>query len=69
METLRCAFSSLQRNVIVAISLALKRRRAGVSLVVTLSKKPVEEKRIRAAEIVEIAIKKTKKDGFGILGE
>jgi len=37
----------------------------GSSLVVTLPKKLVESKRIKAGEIVEITVKKLKRDGFG----
>jgi antitoxin component of MazEF toxin-antitoxin module len=39
----------------------------GGSLVVTIPKKVVESKKIKEGEIVEITIKKVRKDGFGIL--
>ena len=44
-----------------------KTRRVGGSLVVTLPKELVESKKIKEGEIVEITVKKVKKDGFGIL--
>lgn len=44
----------------------VKTRRVGGSLVVTLPKELVEQKRIREGEIIEVTVKKTKKDGFGI---
>lgn len=43
----------------------VKTRKIGGSLVVTLPKKVVDSKRIKAGEIVEIAVKKLKRDGFG----
>lgn len=45
----------------------VKTRRVGGSLVVTLPKELVESKRIREGEILEIAVKKVRKDGFGVL--
>jgi bifunctional DNA-binding transcriptional regulator/antitoxin component of YhaV-PrlF toxin-antitoxin module len=36
-------------------------------LVVTLPKELVEAKKIKEGEIIEISIKKLRKDGFGIL--
>jgi antitoxin component of MazEF toxin-antitoxin module len=44
-----------------------KTRKVGGSLVVTIPKKVVESKKIKEGEIVEITIKKVRKDGFGIL--
>jgi len=43
----------------------VKTRKIGGSLVVTLPKKVVDSKRIKAGEIVEIAVTKVKRDGFG----
>ena len=52
----------------MVISMALvKTRRVGGSLVVTLPKELVESKKIKEGEILEIAIRKVKKDGFGVL--
>jgi len=48
------------------VSLA-KTRKVGGSLVVTLPKELVESKKIREGEIVEVSIKKVRKDGFGLL--
>lgn len=44
-----------------------KTRKVGGSLVVTIPKKLVESKKIREGEIVEIAINRIRKDGFGVL--
>ena len=44
-----------------------KTRKVGGSLVVTLPKELVEANRIKEGEIIEIKIKKLRKDGFGIL--
>jgi bifunctional DNA-binding transcriptional regulator/antitoxin component of YhaV-PrlF toxin-antitoxin module len=44
-----------------------KTRKVGGSLVVTLPKELVESKKIKEGEIVEITVKKIKKDGFGVL--
>jgi antitoxin component of MazEF toxin-antitoxin module len=44
-----------------------KARKVGGSLVVTLPKDLVESKKIKEGEIVEITVKKVRKDGFGIL--
>ncbi|HID18732.1 TPA: AbrB/MazE/SpoVT family DNA-binding domain-containing protein [Candidatus Bathyarchaeota archaeon] len=47
------------------IKLALvKTRKVGGSLVVTLPKELVEEKKIREGEVLEIIVRKVKKDGF-----
>jgi len=43
-----------------------KTRKVGGSLVVTLPKELVESKKIREGEIVEIAVKKVKIEGFGL---
>jgi len=54
--------------IIVVICLALaKTRKVGGSLVVTLPKELVESKKIKEGEIVEITVKKVRKDGFGVL--
>jgi bifunctional DNA-binding transcriptional regulator/antitoxin component of YhaV-PrlF toxin-antitoxin module len=44
-----------------------KTRKVGGSLVVTLPKELVESKKIKEGEIVEISIRKVRKEGFGIL--
>lgn len=44
----------------------VKVRRVGGSLVVTLPKELVESKKIKEGEIVEISVKKVKKNGFGV---
>ena len=44
----------------------VKTRKVGGSLVVTLPKTLVEEKKIREGEIIEITVRKVRKDGFGI---
>ena len=43
-----------------------KTRKVGGSLVVTLPKELVESKKIKEGEIVEIIVKKIRKDGFGV---
>jgi antitoxin component of MazEF toxin-antitoxin module len=50
---------------VIYVSLA-KTRKVGGSLVVTLPKGLVESKKIKEGEIVEIIVKKVRKDGFGI---
>lgn len=53
--------------VIVVILMGLaKTRKVGGSLVVTLPKELVESKKIREGEVVEITVKKVRKDGFGV---
>lgn len=53
-------------NIIVVILMGLaKARKVGGSLVVTLPKELVESKKIKEGEIIEITVKKIKKDGFG----
>ncbi|MEM2971473.1 MAG: AbrB/MazE/SpoVT family DNA-binding domain-containing protein [Candidatus Bathyarchaeia archaeon] len=44
----------------------VKTRKVGGSLIVTLPKKLVESKKIKEGEIVEIMVKKVRKDGFGV---
>ncbi len=44
-----------------------KTRKVGGSIVVTLPKELVETQRIRENEVVEITVKKCRKDGFGVL--
>jgi hypothetical protein len=44
-----------------------KTRKVGGSLVVTLPKKLVESQKIKEGEMVEITVKKLRKDGFGAL--
>ncbi len=44
-----------------------KTRKVGGSLVVTLPKELVETQRIKENEVVEITVKKCRRDGFGIL--
>ncbi|MEM2094889.1 MAG: AbrB/MazE/SpoVT family DNA-binding domain-containing protein [Candidatus Bathyarchaeia archaeon] len=45
----------------------VKARKVGGSLVVTLPKELVESKKIREGEILEITVRKLRKDGFGAL--
>ncbi len=44
-----------------------KTRKVGGSLVVTLPKEIVESKKIKEGEIIEISVKKVRKEGFGAL--
>ena len=44
-----------------------KTRKVGGSLVITLPKEIVESKKIKEGEIIEISVKKLRKEGFGIL--
>lgn len=44
-----------------------KTRKVGGSIVVTLPKAIVESQQIKEGEIIEISVKKVRKDGFGIL--
>jgi antitoxin component of MazEF toxin-antitoxin module len=44
-----------------------KTRKVGGSIVVTLPRELVEAQKIKENEIVEITVKKCRKDGFGIL--
>jgi bifunctional DNA-binding transcriptional regulator/antitoxin component of YhaV-PrlF toxin-antitoxin module len=52
--------------MVILMGLA-KTRKVGGSLVVTLPKELVESKRIKEGEIVEITVKKVRKEGFGVL--
>jgi len=52
--------------VMIFMTLA-KTRKVGGSLVVTLPKELVESKKIKEGEILEITVKKVRKDGFGVL--
>lgn len=52
--------------MVILMSLA-KTRKVGGSLVVTLPKELVENKKIKEGEIVEITVKKVRRDGFGVL--
>jgi len=45
----------------------VRTRKVGGSLMVILPKELVDEKRIREGEILEVIVKKVKKDGFGVL--
>jgi len=49
----------------VILMSVVKTRKVGGSLVVTLPKKLVESKKIKEGEILEITIKKARKNGFG----
>ena len=44
-----------------------KTRKVGGSLVVTLPKELVESEKIKEGEVVEVKVKKLRKDGFGVL--
>ena len=44
-----------------------KTRKVGGSLVVTLPKELVEGQKIKEGELIEITVKKFRKDGFGAL--
>jgi len=56
---------SLYVMVVILVSL-VKARKVGGSLVVTLPKELVESKKVKEGEILEITVKKVKKDGFGV---
>lgn len=45
----------------------VKIRKVGGSLVVTLPKELVESKKIKEGEIIQISVKKLRKEGFGLL--
>ncbi len=64
-EALNITFVLFNIMVVILVSLA-KTRKVGGSLVVTLPKELVENKKIKEGEIVEITIKKIRKDGFGV---
>jgi len=44
----------------------VKARKVGSSLVVTIPKKLAESKKIKEGELVEITVRKVKKDKFGV---
>ena len=44
-----------------------KTRKVGGSLVVTLPKELVESQKIREGEVVEVTVRKFRKEGFGVL--
>ncbi|MCJ7762807.1 AbrB/MazE/SpoVT family DNA-binding domain-containing protein [Candidatus Bathyarchaeota archaeon] len=44
-----------------------KTRKVGGSLVVTLPKELVESEKIKEGEVIEISVKKLRKNGFGVL--
>jgi bifunctional DNA-binding transcriptional regulator/antitoxin component of YhaV-PrlF toxin-antitoxin module len=59
--------TSVSFSIMMVIHLSLtKTRKVGGSLVVTLPKELVESKKIKEGEIVEINVKKVRKDGFGV---
>lgn len=53
--------------MMVILMALVKTRKVGGSLVVTLPKEVVESKKIREGEILEITVRKVRKDGFGVL--
>jgi len=60
------SITQVSLNIIKVILMSLaKTRKVGGSLVVTLPKELVESKKIKEGEIIEISVKKVKKDGFG----
>lgn len=65
-EELNVTLVSFNITVVILMSLA-KTRKVGGSLVVTLPKELVESKKIKEGEVVEITVKKVRKDGFGVL--
>jgi len=65
-ELLNITFVSFSIMMVILMGLA-KTRKVGGSLVVTLPKELVESKKIKEGEIVEITVKKVRKDGFGVL--
>lgn len=44
----------------------VKTRKVGGSFVITLSKELVEEEQIEEGEIVEVIVRKLRRDGFGV---
>jgi len=64
-EALNITLVSFYVTPVILMSLA-KTRKAGGSLVVTLPKELVESKKIKEGEIVEITVKKVRKDGFSV---
>lgn len=63
-ESLNITPVSFSVMMVLPMSLT-KTRKVGGSLVVTLPKGLVESKKIKEGEIVEITVKKVRKDGFG----
>jgi hypothetical protein len=63
-ELLNITLVSFYIIVVILMSLT-KTRKVGGSLVVTLPKELVESKKIKEGEIVEIVVKKVRKDCFG----
>ena len=53
--------------MMVIFAALAKTRKVGGSLVVTLPKELVENKKIKEGEIVEITVTKVRKDSFGVL--
>ena len=64
-ELLYITLVSFGIMMVIHVSLT-KTRKVGGSLVVTLPKGLVESKKIKEGEIVEINVKKVRKDGFGV---
>jgi len=64
-ELLYITLVSFGIMMVIHVSLT-KTRKVGGSLVVTLPKELVESKKIKEGEIVEINVKKVRKDGFGV---
>jgi len=65
-EELNITLVSFYVMVVIFMTLT-KTRKAGGSLVITLPKELVESKRIKEGEVIEITIKKVRKDGFGVV--
>jgi len=51
----------------VILMVLAKTRKVGGSLVVTLPKELVESKKVKEGEIIEVTVKKVRKNGFGVL--
>ena len=66
VKRLNITLITLNFRLVILMSL-VKTRRVGGSLVVTLPKEVVESRKIRDGEILEITVKKVRKDGFGVL--
>lgn len=65
-ELLNITLVSFSIMMVILMTMA-KTRKVGGSLVVTLPKELVESKKIKEGEIVEVNVKKVRKDGFGVL--
>lgn len=65
-ELLNITLVSFSIMMVILMTMA-KTRKVGGSLVVTLPKELVESKKIKEGEIVEVSVKKVRKDGFGVL--